>query len=63
MNDREQHVQWIIGQARRKGYTEFAKAIQGVLQKDGYEEAFKYIQINAAVQQMLLDEWGGDKSA
>lgn len=62
MNEKEKHVHWIIRESKKRGYNEFAKAIEGVLSKDGFEEAFKYIQINAEVQKMLfLDR--GDLSA
>lgn len=62
MNDREKHVNWVIGEAKRKGYLDFAKAVEGVLADSGFEEAFKYIQINAEVQKMLFLDRGGMSS-
>lgn len=62
MNDREKHVNWIIGESHRRGYHEFAGAIEGVLEKEGFEAAFKYIQINAEVQKMLFLDRGNMSS-
>ncbi len=54
MSEKEKHVSWIIKESKKRGYTEFAREIEGVLQAEGFEAAYNYIAINAEVQKMLF---------